>query len=372
MLLQLQQSPEFAADAVGAPISLVMANPNTSEYPMLADLRRQATCLATLASRYGEFAELGGARFGGGCARIVAFGSGDGWFAARAVSAYAKYDLGLAYQSASSLETLSYVMPRNLDRDIAGIAISMSGSADRTNQAAQTIRSHGKPVLALTNGGGGELARIAVAKISLDVADLAPFLTGTTKYTATLLGLAMLLEGAAGLTDSKWIPYLCALPTMLDAAERFAQNLATAEYGMAKLIKLLPLPVWADEIEEFAHRQFWSCPSTDLVIYLATQPNVATCASASAEALGSMGMMTVAIDKPGCAVTGAGIRFTLPDTPEAISPLFAAIPLQFIGYYLARAFGSNPDQSQDIGDPARFRAAQLLSRRGELAPGPTR
>jgi len=64
---------------------------------------------------------------------------------------------------------------------------------------------------------------------------------------------------------------------------------------------------------------------------------------------------------------GATLRFTLPEVPEPISPLFAAIPLQFIGYYLARAFGANPDQSQDVGDPARFRAAQLLARRGELA-----
>ena len=61
------------------------------------------------------------------------------------------------------------------------------------------------------------------------------------------------------------------------------------------------------------------------------------------------------------------MRFTLPDVPENVSPLFASVALQYIGYYLALAFGANPDQSQDIGDPARFRAAQLLARRGELA-----
>jgi glucosamine 6-phosphate synthetase-like amidotransferase/phosphosugar isomerase protein len=83
-------------------------------------------------------------------------------------------------------------------------------------------------------------------------------------------------------------------------------------------------------------------------------------------ALGSMGMTTIAIDTPSCPVLGATARFTLPEVPERLSPLFAAIPLQFIGYYLARAFGANPDQSQDVSDPARFRAAQLLARRGEL------
>jgi hypothetical protein len=32
---------------------------DTSEYPMLADLRRQASCLKTLAGRYREFSSLG-------------------------------------------------------------------------------------------------------------------------------------------------------------------------------------------------------------------------------------------------------------------------------------------------------------------------
>ena len=295
-----------------------------SAQPMLADLRRQAASLAALAERYEEFADAGRARFGGG-GRIVAFGSGDGWFAARAAAAYATDDLHLPYEAASSLETLSYVLPRCAQLDLSGIAISMSGSADRTNEAAEALRRAGKTVLALTNGGGGELARITGDKISLDVKDLAAFLTGTTKYTATLLGLVMLLEGAARVAAPAWTRQFGVLPAMLDDVEWFARtlaeryvgtpptgvrilsagpNLATAEYGMAKLIKLLPLPVWADEVEEFAHRQFWTCPATDLVIYVATNPDVARCASASAAALGSMGMTTVALDTPSSLETG--------------------------------------------------------------------
>jgi hypothetical protein len=51
---------------------------------------------------------------------------------------------------------------------------------------------------------------------------------------------------------------------------------------------------------------------------------------------------------------------------EAVSPLMTAIPLQFLSYFIALALGGNPDVSQDVGDPARFHAAQLLSRRQEL------
>jgi fructoselysine-6-P-deglycase FrlB-like protein len=355
--------------------------------PMLADMRRQAVALTTLFGRRPAFAAAGAAlqRQGG---RLFAFGSGDGWFAARAAGDHARLELGLAYQAAASLEMLAYYAS-GLDSTDAALAISMSGTADRTNEAAEAVRHRDASLLALTNGAGGELARIAQDKVSLDVAELAPFLTGTTKYTATLLGLLMLLEGAAGRQDGALARMVEALPGLAAAAEDFARqataafgaapptgvrilsagpNLATAEYAMAKFIKLVTVPVWADEIEEFAHRQFWSCPATDLVIYVATNPAVARCATASAAALASMGMRTLAIDTPETPVTTAGARLTLPCADERLSPVMAAIPLQFLAYFTARALGSNPDVSQEVGDPARFRAAQLLSRRGELAP----
>ena len=69
-------------------------------------------------------------------------------------------------------------------------------------------------------------------------------------------------------------------------------NLATADYGTAKFLKLVPLPITADDIEEFAHRQFWSTPADDLVIYIAANPSAARTAAGSAAALESMGMRT--------------------------------------------------------------------------------
>ncbi len=357
-----------------------------SARPMLADMRRQAIALDALFGRQAEFAAAGEKLLTSG-GRLFAFGSGDGWFAARAAADQARLGLGLRFQAAASLEMLAYHVPELAAGDSA-IAISMSGTADRTNEAAEAIRQRGAGLLALTNGTGGALAKIAQGKASLEVPDLAPFLTGTTKYTATLLGLLMLLAGAARRPDDALPALVESLPALVAAAEAFAAqaaapfaaapptgirilsagaNLATAEYAMAKFIKLVTVPVWADEVEEFAHRQFWSCPATDLVIYIAANPAVARCATASAAALASMGMRTLAIDTPETPVPTAGARLTLPSVPERLSPLLAAIPLQFLAYFVARALGGNPDISQEVGDPARFHAAQLLSRRGELA-----
>jgi len=355
--------------------------------PMLADMRRQPRTLAGLLARADEFQAEGLSARTDAKGRVYAFGSGDGWFAARAATDFARQRLGLRYKAASALEMLAYAAPKLYAGDLS-VAISMSGTADRTNEAAEAVRSQGASVLALTNGSGGNLAKIAQSKISLELTDLAPFLTGTAKYTASLLGLMLLSQGAAGHGDDELVSIIRTLPDVVAGAEAFAQsqadrlaarpitgirilasgcNLATADYGTAKFLKLVPLPITADDIEEFAHRQFWSTPADDLVIYIAANPIAARTATGSAAALESMGMRTLAIDTPSCPVPTAGGRFTLPDIGEAVSPLLTAIPVQFLSYFIALALGGNPDISQDVGDPARFHAAQLLSRRQELA-----
>ena len=81
-----------------------------ADRPMLADLRRQAAVLTALVERRADFHRLGkdlAARGG----RLFAFGSGDGWFAARSAADYARQVLGLDYTAASSLEALSYLAP---------------------------------------------------------------------------------------------------------------------------------------------------------------------------------------------------------------------------------------------------------------------
>ena len=359
----------------------------SGEHPMLADMRRQPMALAGLLARAGEIQAAGWAARGDAKGRVHAFGSGDGWFAARAAVDFARQRLNLRYKGTSALEMLAYRAPGMGPADLA-VAISMSGTADRTNEAAEAVRARGAGLLALTNGSGGNLAGIAHSKVSLELIDLAPFLTGTAKYTASLLGLMLLLQGMAAHGDDELPAVIRALPDLVAGAEGFAReqaqglaqrpitgirilssgcNLATADYGTAKFLKLVALPVTADDIEEFAHRQFWSTPADDLVIYIAANPAAARTASASAAALASMGMRTIAIDTPSTPVTTAAGRFTLPDVGEALSPLTAAIPVQFLSYFIALALGGNPDVSQDVGDPARFRAAQLLSRRQELA-----
>jgi fructoselysine-6-P-deglycase FrlB-like protein len=373
---------------------------------MLADIRRQPECLARLLARADDLAQLGGGGLTPGPGgRIYAVGSGDGWFAARAVSEVARRGLGLRYRAASPMEFLAYLAPRLTTADRV-VLISMSGNVDRTVEAGLAVRARSVPSLVLTNGAGGRLAEGAPQVVSLDIPELAPFLCGTSTYTGTVLALLLLLLGVrAGAErgnaprEPAWQPAmppvvaaLGSLPAVIADADRGATeaatrardhglsgvrmlavgpHLATAEYGAAKLVELTRIPVWSDDVEEFAHRQFWSAGVQDLVVYLVPNAAVAERVTEAAPALAELGLATLVIETSGAGtVPTAGRRLRLPAAPEWLAALVLPVPLQLLAYHLARATGLDPDTRAHLRDDrVRFRVSRQLTRRSLVDTG---
>jgi glucosamine 6-phosphate synthetase-like amidotransferase/phosphosugar isomerase protein len=147
-------------------------------------------------------------------------------------------------------------------------------------------------------------------------------------------------------------------------------HLATAEYGAAKLVELTRVPVWSDDIEEFAHRQFWAADPRDLIVYLAPNAALAARAADSAAALAELGFETWAIEGSGHPVPTATWRLELPAMPEWLAALVLPLPLQLLAYRLARATGVDPDSRTHLRDDrARFRVSRLLTRRALVDTG---
>jgi fructoselysine-6-P-deglycase FrlB-like protein len=349
---------------------------------MLADIRRQPAVLAGLLGRASELRAFGRhhLRPGPGGSLTVA-GCGDGWFAARAVAGLA----GQGYRARSALPFLVY--------DAAGLGpgdrvlmVSMSGQVDRMVEAAEAALAAGAAVALLTNGDGGRLGALGLPRVSLDIDPLAPFLCGTSSYTASLLALMLALSQSDREIEAELTTLIAGLaevlasaerevaaPAAADAGVRFLScgvNLASADYGAAKLVELTRLPAWSDDIEEFAHRQFWSAQADELIVFLAANPEVARIADRSAAALGTMGFTTLALEAAGCAVPEARHRVTLPAVEESLSPLVVAPPLQLLGYYLALASGLDPNTRRHLKDDTlRFSISRALTRRSLLGTG---
>lgn len=348
--------------------------------PMLADIRRQPDVLGRLLGRAAELRDFASAHLrpdAGG--RLTLLGCGDGWFVARA----ARQAAADGFAARGALAFLVYDAPRVGPADRA-LVISMSGSVDRTLEAAEAARGRGAPVALLTNRDGGRVGALGVPRFSLDIEALAPFLCGTSSYTASLLalflalgrdvdeqGLTTLVEGLRDLID-RADSVIRPLARAFGGA-RFLScgvNLASADYGAAKLVEVTRVPSWSDDIEEFAHRQFWTADPDELIVYLPGNPRVAEIADHSARALGDMGFTTLALEPEGAAVPAARHRIALPGCDEALSPLAVAVPLQLLAYHLALAGGLDPNTRRHLKDDRRrFETSRRLTRRSLLGSG---
>lgn len=336
--------------------------------PMLQDIARQPAVLAALAGRAAEFTLPSVAPHG----RVWVCGCGDGLFAAQAAKGAANR-AGLDWRPVGALDLL--LAAGDLRPGDRVVAVSMSGNVDRTVEAAQAAAGRGVPVLALVNGAGGRLAAVAGSTLSLDVPDLAPFLCGTATYTATLAALLLLagvtLDGMAGnVAAAVAAPVPSAgVPTGVRILAAGAEA-GTAQYAAAKFVELTRIPAWHGDIEEFAHSQYWSMPPDNLVVLIATTPAVARHANDTCDALGQLGVPTLAIHQAGAPVPAASMHVTLPDTQAALAPLLSALPLQRLAYDLALRTGLDPNTRRHLKDDAdRFRVSRLLTRRSLVGTG---
>ncbi len=352
---------------------------------MRRDIERQPAVLAALAARADRFVDVGARclRPGPG-GRLFVSGCGDGLFAAVAAQAFAQR-VGLDWRPIGALElVLSAGLLTPCDRVVA---ISMSGNVDRTVEAALAIKTAGVPLVALVNGpGGGRLGEIAVTKVALELEDLAPFLCGTSSYTATMFALMAIAAGAgtAGAAPDL-APVLVAQRAALTLADPVLAQLGapsgvrllsagadrgTVAYGAAKFVELTRIPAWSGDLEEFAHSQYWAMPTSDLVVIVASDPGLARYANDSSAALAELGVATLAVDTQASPVPDATYRITLPIDDAALAPLATALPLQLLAAAMARASGLNPDTRAHLtADETRFRVSRRLTRRQLLGTG---
>ena len=353
----------------------------TSDLFMKKDIGRQPDVLQDLAPGLAVLqARAADLALGGAMGRVWVIGCGDGLFAAEAVG-HAARQAGLNWQAIGPMDLM--VEPDRVHSGDVAVLMSMSGNVDRTVEAAQLVRDRGLRLLAIVNGEGGRLGQLVPDRWSMDLADLAPFLCGTSSFAATIAALLAVIVGLSGrphanldcsaLADAN----RAADPMMRDidlsdvTGLRYLASGATlglARYGAAKCVEVAARPVWTAELEEFAHSQFWTMSPRDLVVLIATSPTEAAYADASADALAQMGTRTLAFDCDDAPVSRATMRLTVPQAGPA--GLCHLPGLQHLAYAVGTADGLDPNRRLHLkADEARFRTSRLLTRRFLLGSG---
>jgi glutamine---fructose-6-phosphate transaminase (isomerizing) len=310
--------------------------------------------------------------------RIVLCGSGDSFFAAKAVEWPAAHLTGIDVVSLPSLEAARYRSTLGREQDLRStlvVAISSSGEAARTVEAANRFRRRGALVLAMTAAPESRLARAASRVFSLPVPQL-PAAPGYGPYLFSMVALHLLAfrlaEVRGSMTMDKaqlWRQELQVrldeLPRVHEAVDAVCADLATryrhlpvfeflgsgpaaavAQFGMAKMLEAVGTHALAQDVEEWAHLHFFTKSPHDTATVLLS-PLGSGAESRAKELLTYLERLerpTIVVADEQLAEAAAASGFdVIPVTTkigELLSPVHFSAPMAFLASHLADLTGA--------------------------------
>jgi len=257
------------------------------------------------------------------------------------------------------------------------VVISHRGQSPSGPAAVTRARAAGGVTVAITGKGGDGLA---AAEHVLRTVEQEASGCHTVSYTTAV---AMLASLAAAIGHDDEIGHqLDAIPDQLafllgqeaweSLAERFGgrrrywfvgggPNVATAYEAALKLSEAAWASAIGLECEQFLHGPWAALEPDDVVFVIAPPgPSHARCHDVARVAAG-IGATVVALVAEADREIGplAAETIALPEVPELLSPITAAVPLQLLIYHFAVRAGANPDTVRDQTPHGRARASVI-------------
>ena len=334
--------------------------------------------------------------------RLVFAGSGDSLFAARSVLPALRRWSGIAAEVMTGIEFARYETPLLEPGDVL-VAISNSGGSSRTREAVALTRARGIPVLGVTGSLDGPLASMVdrtvhrpVRSTGFDVSGHRRAIVHMAEYFATLralyglalrLGLARgrLAPGDAAELRAAIDRAVGAVPEVAAATEAAARALAerfhasgtdtvwvlgagpnrgTAEYCAAKFHEQVPLNGVPQDLEEWAHLQYFltlSWGERGPVLVLAPPGNARDRAEEIVAGIARAGGFAVTVGPGEAAGTGARLEVA-EDLPELLTPLLYHVPVQLLVLHLARLVVVDPTPIRRVDDYELIRGGIVRDR----------
>jgi glucosamine--fructose-6-phosphate aminotransferase (isomerizing) len=312
--------------------------------------------------------------------RFVMTGSGDSLFAATATRPALRRWSGRVVEVLTALE-LSRYEAALLGPDDVVLGISNSGGSTRTRECLTLARERGALTVAVVGSRTGPLAGLADRVIHRPIGPL-PEVDGSrarvyqnlVEYVATLatlygLGLEMgarqgrltraeadagerrldAAVGALGEVAQAVEPSVAALAADLDGADTIwviggGPSRGTADYLAAKFHEQLPWNGIAQDLEEWAHLQYFltlAWKARSVVLVLAPPGNALDRAEELVAGIANAGGRAIVVAHPAHGrFPGAYARLDVAvETPELFSPVTYHVPVQLLVLHLARLTG---------------------------------
>jgi glucosamine 6-phosphate synthetase-like amidotransferase/phosphosugar isomerase protein len=297
-------------------------------------------------------------------------GCGDSFYCGMAARYAVCAWSGLQAESIGALEFARYAI-RDAPREALLVAVSNSGEVARTVEAVMYAQQAGLATLGISYKGSSRLAQHAAESLIYSYPD-AGFGPGTLSYTASLLALlvtGMRLGERTGRgnleSSSRRVEALSDLSKpardTIGAAEEAAigladalssaatsfylgagPNLGTAHFAMAKMIESCGHNAVPQELEEWAHEQFFCTKKGTFTTVLAPPGASLGRAREQLQAIRDMDGTSIVVCDVADLATQALADHVFPvygSAPELISPVLYALPLQVLAYHAGIASG---------------------------------
>lgn len=298
--------------------------------------------------------------------RIYLVGCGDSHYAGLATRLAFERWSGIPTEALESLEFSRYVV----DYAPSGswvVCVSNSGRVARTRECALFAKQHGLFPVAVTFDPDSPLAQLCEATLAYRYTDVG-FGPGTLSYLASLVSLYVIalrvgeLSGKLDQTASQhWLATIqqqsaiveatiaaCETPTAALGKQCEIQtpiqiigagpNYGTALFGMAKFIEAARISAVGQELEEWAHEQYFCTGPGTVTIVLAPRGASSSRAREQLQAVRDMRGLAVTICSPDDieTTTLADIVFPVPGAiDEILTSIAYCVPLELFAYYFA-------------------------------------
>lgn len=301
--------------------------------------------------------------------KVYLTGCGDSWYCGMATR-YAFEDwAGLPTEALQALEFSRYAV-RYAPANSLALAVSNSGRVARTVEAVVQANRHGMVTVAATSNLKEGISQEAAQTIDLAYSERR-FAPGTSSYMASLVVeycLALYLAELGGkLTREAVQQKLAAISALANPMQQTINachpiledlvrqidlqtarivflgagpNYGTAFFSMAKVIEATRHPAVGQELEEWAHEQYFTTNEHSITFLLAAPGASIDRVREQVYAVKAMGSTCVIACDPDDQETAslADITLPVPGCPdEILSPILYCIPAELFAFHLALA-----------------------------------
>lgn len=293
---------------------------------------------------------------------IILTGCGDSYYAAVALRGMLEEAAQVPVLAVPAMEAVSYPS-RLADDNALLVAISVSGKVERTIEAVRDHRRRGGTALAISAFADSDLAAAADAVIPTGMRGTPGPVPGTANFLGSMLGLvaiaAELGERARNAVFREpdvelalaAVAALTARPSLAETEARVltppffslgsGPDLGIAWFGVAKFIEAASTVGVAQDLEEWAHEQFFTTkPATSVFIHASSERVVDRARRVAVSAL-KVGGRVVTIGPEPLGLTDEQ-HWLIPPLAEALRPLVAWVPMTMTALAYARIADRHP------------------------------